>query len=59
MISIIMPSYLGAYRKSAKDREVKLRRAVKSVIHQEYDDWELIIVADVCERTVEIIKEIN
>ena len=58
MISIIMPSYLGAYKKSARDREHKLSRAIRSVIKQEYTDWQLVVVADGCPLTVEMVKEI-
>ena len=57
MISIIMPSYLGAYKKAAVNREQKIIRAVNSVINQTYQDWELVIVADGCQRTVDILKE--
>lgn len=56
MISIIMPSYLGVYKKAASSRDTKIIRAVKSVLSQTYEDWELIIVADGCEATVQIIK---
>ncbi len=55
--SIIMASYLREYPGSAKNREVKFRRAVDSVIFQSHNDWELVIVADGCQRTIEIAKE--
>lgn len=57
MISVIMPSYLGVYKKAASSRDVKIIRAIKSVLNQTYEDWELIIVADGCEATVQIVKE--
>jgi len=59
MISVIMPSYLGEYKKAAKDRDKKIVRAIQSVFNQTYEDWELIIIADGCEKTVDIILEIN
>lgn len=54
MISIILPSYLGTYPKCASNRDVKLRRAIESVIAQTYSDWELIVIADGCDLTVQI-----
>jgi glycosyltransferase involved in cell wall biosynthesis len=52
--SVIMPSYLGHYRNAANNREVKIERAIESVLGQRFTDWELIIIADGCDRTVEI-----
>jgi len=57
-ISIIMPSYLGAYKGAAIDRDKKIVRAIKSVENQTYEDWELIVVADGCNETKKKIKEI-
>lgn len=59
MISIIMPSYLGDYKKAAKDRDTKIVRAIHSVLKQTYVDWELIVVADGCEKTVKIVGDIH
>lgn len=59
MISVVMPSYLGKYQTAAKDRDKKIVRAVKSVIAQTYNDWELVVIADGCEQTVKIIQEIT
>lgn len=59
MISIIMPSYLGNYKNAAKNRDKKLVRAVESVINQTYESWELIVIADGCKKTVEIIQKIT
>ena len=56
-ISIIMPSYLGDYPMAAKDRELKIHRAIYSVLKQEYENWELIIIADGCNKTVDIINK--
>jgi glycosyltransferase involved in cell wall biosynthesis len=55
MISVVMASYLGEYRKAAKDREKKIIRAVKSVLNQTIP-VELVLIADGCEKTVEIIS---
>lgn len=54
--SVIIPSYLGEYRTAASDRETKIVRAVNSVINQSLQDFEIIVVADGCERTVELMN---
>lgn len=56
MISVVMPSYLGAYKTAAKNRDKKIVRAIQSVIHQTFKDWELIVVADGCQKTVDIVQ---
>jgi len=56
--TIVMPSYLGAYPSASHDREKKILRAVYSVIGQTFEDWELNIVADGCQQTVDICKDI-
>lgn len=57
MISIVIPSYLGNYRHAAKDRDLKLIRAVTTAINQDHEDTEVIVIADGCKQTVEIIRE--
>jgi glycosyltransferase involved in cell wall biosynthesis len=57
MFSIVMPSYLGPYKDAAKNRDKKIIRAVKSVLNQTFKDWELLIISDGCEQTVDIIKK--
>lgn len=55
--SIVCASYLGDYRNAAKDRELKIVRAVNSVLKQSFHDFEIIVIADGCERTVEIMEQ--
>ena len=54
MISVIMASYLGDYPGAASNREAKLERAIASFLKQNIG--ELIIIADGCEKTVDIVK---
>lgn len=55
-ISCICASYLGQYgsHKPGPIRDAKFKRAVKSFINQTYDNKELIIIADGCQRTQDI-----
>jgi glycosyltransferase involved in cell wall biosynthesis len=52
----ILPSFLGAYQNAASRRPEKLCRAVESVIAQTFQDWELLVIADGCQETVDIMK---
>lgn len=54
--SIIMASFLGNYSTAAKNRHQKIHRAIKSVIDQSFQDWELLVIADGCKETFEIMK---
>ena len=57
-ISIVMPCHLGEYRNAAKDRERKLIRAINSVMFQDaICKFELLVVADGCRKTIELVKE--
>ena len=59
-ISVIMPVYLGSYEhegiKSATNPEGKFVRAVNSFINQTFQDCELIIISDGCDKSKEIVK---
>jgi len=57
MITVVMPSYLGEYRGAATNREEKLRRAIRSFLAQNIGH--LIIIADGCQKTVDIASEFN
>lgn len=59
MIYVVMPVLLQEYAGGASSREDKFRRAVQSFLDQSYADSELIIVADGCQRTLEIAKEFS
>ena len=50
-----MPSYLGKYRNSASNLEQKIIRAIDSVLAQTEQDFELIVISDGCEKTIEIV----
>ena len=55
--TVVMASRLANYPNAARNREAKLLRAIASVIDQTFTDWELNIIADGCQRTVDIVKE--
>lgn len=59
IFSVIIASYLGEYRTAARDRDKKIIRAVESVLNQSLQDFEVIVIADGCEKTVEIIKQMS
>ena len=56
MISVIMASYLEEYKQCAKHRDEKIRRAVESVFNQTIP-VELVVVADGCRKTVDILTK--
>ena len=56
MISVIMASYLGDYKRAAKNRETKIIRAVNSVLKQTIP-VELVVVSDGCQKTIDIISK--
>lgn len=57
--SVVMASYLGDYPNAAKNREGKILRAVNSVLVQTLDDFEIVVVADGCKKTLEIMKQVE
>jgi glycosyltransferase involved in cell wall biosynthesis len=56
-ISIIMPCFLGEYSGGAKNRALKLNRAIQSFLNQDYEKKDLIIIADGCHTTIKFIKD--
>jgi len=52
-----MQCFLGDYPGAASNRDEKLVRAVDSVLAQTFTDWNMIIVADGCEKTFDIIEK--
>ena len=61
--SVIIPVY-SAYEPETKDAEQRhwrareVQRAIKSIINQQFPDWELIVVNDGCtDNTPEILKK--
>ena len=55
--SVVIPSFLGEYRKAAENRDKKIIRAVNSVLEQSFTDFEIIVIADGCQKTVDIMSE--
>lgn len=54
--SVIVQSFLGHYEGAAKNRDKKILRAIDSVLKQTYQDFEIIVVADGCSQTFDIIE---
>ena len=57
--SIIMPSYLGEYNGAASRRDEKIVRAINSVLGQSFTDFELLVIADGCQKTIDIAGAIK
>ena len=55
--SCIIQSFLGDYKGAATNRPTKLIRSVESIIKQTYQDFEIIVIADGCEETFDIIMK--
>jgi glycosyltransferase involved in cell wall biosynthesis len=56
-VSIIIPSNLTPRKHSAIDLESKLIRAVNSALNQDYEDIEIMVIADGCKQTGEIMEK--
>lgn len=46
---------MGPYKGAASNREDKILRAINSVLKQSFEDYEIVIVADGCQRTFDIV----
>lgn len=57
--SVIMPSRLIPYHNCAQFLDQKIVRAINSVLNQTYKDFELIVIADECELTKEIVNSFS
>jgi len=55
-VSIIIPSSLTPRKHQASNPEEKLIRAVNSALNQDYEDIDVIVIADACHKTEEIIE---
>lgn len=56
--SVIVPSYLGEYQNAAKYRVEKFSRAMQSALNQTYSSFEIIVVADGCQKTEDLTRDI-
>lgn len=54
-----MASYLGVYANAAARRDEKIVRAINSVLDNVFTDFEIQVVADGCQRTVDIVSGIS
>ncbi len=57
--SVVIPSYLGDYGGAAAFRDIKIVRAIDSVRAQTFEDWEIVLVADGCDKTVKIAGQLG
>jgi len=57
--SVVIASYLGSYGGAARNREQKILRAINSIQSQTFRGFEIIVVADGCKKTIEIVSDLN
>ena len=57
--TVVMASYLGEYQNAACRRDEKIIRAVRSVLDQTFTDFEIQVVGDGCQKTVDIVSRIE
>lgn len=57
--SIIIPSFLGAYDGAASDRDTKIYRSLNSVFQQTFNSYEVVFVADGCEKSMAVARQYN
>ena len=55
--SVIMPSRLDPYPGCASLLPQKLRRAIRAVLDQTFTDFELLVIADGCDKTKKIVTK--
>lgn len=56
--SVIIPSYMGPYPSAAHNREDKLPRAIYSCLNQTFDDFEIHVICDGCDKSFNIVSKI-
>jgi len=57
--SVIMPSRLIPYPCCAQFLDQKIVRAINSILLQSFQDFELIVIADGCELTKQIVNDLS
>lgn len=57
-ITVVMASYLGSYQGAASQRDLKIHRAIESVFNQTFQEFELLLMSDGCEKTRAIYLDI-
>ena len=52
----VIPSLLAPYPNAAKNRDNKIFRAIGSVFKQTFKDYEIIVVAHGCQKTMDLLR---